>query len=123
MYIDLEAHGGLYTLHSHLNHSCSPNISIRHFDTTKALSRITVVAKTDISLGEELFVTYVDPSMGLNERRRELRAWGFGVCACKRCQEEEKALLEKNVGESDEIPGGDKLPDLEDELRAGFGVV
>src|SRR6267154_1036808 len=46
--IDLEAHGGLYKLHSHMNHSCNPNVSVRHLDQRTALSRITVIAKRDI---------------------------------------------------------------------------
>ena len=62
--IDLEAHGGLYTLHSHMNHSCCPNVSMRHLDQRAALSRITVIARRDIAIGEELAVTYVDPSLG-----------------------------------------------------------
>ncbi|KAH9957510.1 hypothetical protein BC827DRAFT_1270204 [Russula dissimulans] len=56
MSLNLEAHGGLYTLHSHLNHSCDPNISVRHLDQRTALSRITAVAKRDIAVGEELVI-------------------------------------------------------------------
>ena len=52
--IDLEAHGGLYTLHSHMNHNCNPNVSVRHIDQRTALSRITVIAKRDIAVGEDL---------------------------------------------------------------------
>lgn len=120
-HIDLEAHGGLYTLHSHLNHSCIPNVSVRHLDTSKAISRITLLAKSDISIGEELVITYVDPDMGVNERRRELRSWGFGACMCKRCVEEEETLKMKEV--KGEEGGAAVDPDLEDELRAGFGIV
>jgi hypothetical protein len=109
--IDLEAHGGLYTLHSHLNHSCRPNISIRHLDRRTALSRITVVAKRDIAVGEELLVTYVDPSLGVGERRSQLGAWGFGECHCERCVEEEKLV------------DSEATIDLERELKAGLGVM
>ncbi|KAG6336301.1 hypothetical protein ID866_2777 [Astraeus odoratus] len=112
MSLNIEAHGGLYTLHSHLNHSCSPNVSIRHLDQRKALSRITVVAKTEINPGEELLITYTDPSNGLRDRRRKLAEWGFGLCQCKRCVAEEEGL-------SGEPTDSD---DLADHLRASLGL-
>jgi hypothetical protein len=109
--IDLEAHGGLYTFHSHLNHSCNPNMSVRHFDQRTALSRITMVAKRDIAVGEELVITYVDPSLGVRERRSQLGAWGFGQCDCERC-----------VGEDKEEKRGDDDLELAREVTAGLGV-
>jgi hypothetical protein len=109
--IDLEAHGGLYTLHSHLNHNCRPNVSVRHLDQRASLSRIAIVAKRDIAVGEELLVTYVDPSLGVGRRRLQLGAWGFGECVCERCMEEEKEVGETSVD------------DLERELKAGLGVM
>ncbi|KAJ7194762.1 hypothetical protein GGX14DRAFT_678455 [Mycena pura] len=48
MSLNLEAHGGLYTLHAHLNHSYAPNVSVRHIDQRHALSRITLKALADI---------------------------------------------------------------------------
>ncbi|KAI9507928.1 SET domain-containing protein [Russula earlei] len=114
MSLNLEAHGGLYTLHSHLNHSCSPNISVRHLDQRTALSRITIIAKRDIGVGQELLITYVDPSLGVRERRSQLYGWGFGQCKCERCVEEEK-------GASNNQEGQDQ--DLESELKAGLGIV
>ena len=124
--IDLEAHGGLYTLHSHMNHSCSPNVSVRHFDHRTALSRITVVAKRNIAAGEELVVTYVDPSLGVRERRSQLVAWGFGQCECERCVEEEKEGEEKSregEGEGETKEERSNMDDLERELKAGLGVM
>ena len=44
------------------------------------ISRITVIAKCDVAVGEELVVTYVDPSLGVRERRSQLVARGFGRC-------------------------------------------
>jgi len=110
MSLNLEAHGGLYTLHSHLNHSCVPNISVRHLDRRSALSRITSIAKRDIAVGEELVITYVDPSLGVRERRSQLGEWGFGQCGCERC------VVEEHEGEN----GEDDL--LARELTAGLGV-
>lgn len=113
---DLEAHGGLYRLHSHLNHTCTPNISVRHFDQHTALSRITVVARAAIEPGEELLITYVDPRGNYKERRRRLFEWGFGLCQCDRCLTEE--------GEA-RAPGTEsgEAAELADQLRAGLGLV
>jgi hypothetical protein len=117
-WIDLEAHGGIYILHSHLNHSCSPNISVRHFDQRTSLSRITLVAIRDIEVGEELLVTYVNPEGGLKARRDELLNWGFGLCMCERCIEEEK-MGKKETGDIKTV----EMDDLEKELKAGLGVM
>ena len=72
-----------------MNHSCNPNVSVRHPDRHTALSRITVIAKRNIAVGEELVVTHVDPSLGVREWRSQLVAW-FGQCDCERCVEEER---------------------------------
>ncbi|KIO26379.1 hypothetical protein M407DRAFT_24343 [Tulasnella calospora MUT 4182] len=113
MSLNLESHGALYRLHSHLNHSCSPNISVQHpfLDTQPA--KISVVAKRPLARGEELTVTYVNPRNSLKKRRRELKEWGFGECQCERCLEEEK----EREGKED-----DAEDDLEDELRGFLGV-
>lgn len=115
---DLEAHGGLYTLHSHLNHCCAPNVSVRHLDRKTYLSRITVIAKADIEVGQELLVTYVNPQQSLAARRRELSSWAFGICRCSRCIKEEKEEKENPKESAD----NNQFPDLADELRDGLGV-
>ena len=107
--IDMEAHGGLYMLHSHINHSCSPNISVRHIMPTN-IQRITIIARRAIKPGEELLATYVDPSGSVWKRRRELKEWGFGTCTCPRCLEEEKTEPFEETGQ------------LEDEIRGFLGV-
>lgn len=116
MSLNLEAHGGLYRLHSHLNHSCTPNVSIRHLDQRTALSRITVIAKEDFEIGQELLITYTNPKNNLKDRRRRLSEWGFGPCQCERCVAEEKDWKESdgNTLEAD---------DLADQLKAGLGVL
>ncbi|OBZ74371.1 putative protein lysine methyltransferase SET5 [Grifola frondosa] len=116
MSLNLEAHGGLYILHSHINHSCMPNVSVRHLDQRTALSRITVIARQDIAPGEELFITYVNPEQPLDQRRRQLIEWGFGLCKCDRCVAEESETSEATVGKAD-------VDDLEAELKAGLGVM
>ncbi|KAJ1300730.1 hypothetical protein OPQ81_002374 [Rhizoctonia solani] len=135
MNLNLEAHGGLFPLHSHLNHACRPNVSVRHISpdgsTNSVLhspnpSRITVIATSLIPAGAELVVSYVDPSLDLRSRRRELRAWDFGVCRCGRCLDEENTA----AGSATEHPGipannpnvGDgNTKDLEDEIRNFLG--
>jgi len=114
--VDLEAHGGLYRLHSHLNHSCTPNVSIRHLDQRTALSRITVIAKDEIDAGQELLITYVNPGNNLRDRRRRLTEWGFGLCQCERCVEEEKVSKESDMNTQEE-------DELADQLKAGLGVL
>ncbi|OCH92551.1 SET domain-containing protein [Obba rivulosa] len=114
MSLNLEAHGGLYVLHSHLNHACVPNTSVRHLDQRTALARITVIARRDIAPGEELLITYVNPALPLAQRRREIAEWGFGRCACVRCVQEE---------ESGEGGAEAEVDELERELKAGLGVV
>ena len=113
---DLEAHGGLYTLHAHLNHSCNPNVSVRHLDQRNALSRITILAHRPIKVGEELLVTYVNPKLGYKQRQDELSAWGFGKCCCERCIKEAKTVV-------NEDPQAMGMDDLAKELKAGFGVM
>ncbi|KAI0354211.1 SET domain-containing protein [Trametes cingulata] len=121
MSLNLEAHGGLYVLHSHLNHSCAPNVSVRHLDQRTALSRITVLARREIAPGEELFITYVNPELPLEQRRRQLMEWGFGKCVCERCVAEERERKANGGGEG---PGNqDETADLEAELKAGLGVM
>jgi len=132
----MEAHGGVYTLHSHLNHSCDPNISVRHLDQRTSLSRISVLTKRAIKPGEELLITYVNPKLGYKARREELRAWGFGRCRCERCVEEERMALVNsrrkvaNGGEEAEQEREERerrvqeeLDDMVRELKANLGVV
>ncbi len=113
----------MYTLHSHMNHSCSPNVSVRHLDQRTALSRITAIAKRNIAVGEELVVTYVDPSLGVRERRSQLVAWGFGQCDCERCIKEKRDDKSGDVEGDGEIIKQSDMDDLERELKAGLGVM
>ncbi|KIK57606.1 hypothetical protein GYMLUDRAFT_229170 [Collybiopsis luxurians FD-317 M1] len=126
MNLNLEAHGGLYVLHSHLNHSCDPNVSIRHLDQRVVLSRITAIAKRDIAPGEELSITYVNPVLPVRARQQELKGWGFGKCACSRCLDEERNLVdsdEKRDGGAGDQGDGLDMADLEKELKAGLGLM
>eukprot|EP00966_Prymnesium_polylepis_P329757 7385434-Prymnesium_polylepis.2 len=75
--------GGLFKLHSKINHSCTPSTSLVCSFTD---STIDVVAKTAIRAGEELTLGYVDPTLDGSRRRMTLRTcYGF-ECTCKRCK-------------------------------------
>lgn len=60
-------------------------------------TRITAIAKRAIAEGEELCISYVDPTL-LADRRRLLlwRDYCFGPCTCQRC-----------TAESDKAPPAD----------------
>ena len=95
---------------------------MRHLDQRTALARITVLARRAIPRGEELTITYVDPSLPVALRRRRLLEWGFGECECARCVAE----AEQGAGGAEEGAlgdGVDGMEDLEAELKAGLGVV
>lgn len=108
-----------------MNHSCAPNLSVRHLDQRSALARITVLARRAVPRGEELTITYVDPSLPVALRRRRLLEWGFGECECARCVREAGAEAERGAGGEGQgegsVDGG--MADLEAELKAGLGVV
>ncbi|PVF96799.1 hypothetical protein CPB86DRAFT_708398 [Serendipita vermifera] len=126
--LNRESYGGLYFLHSHINHSCRPNAAIRHLDlpgrvTNPSPTRLTVLTLRTIKGGEEVTVSYIDPTLSLKERRRELRQWGIMCCTCERCVEEEKTAGEE---EKEGMEGGEGsgkgVADLEGELRGAFGL-
>ncbi|KAG7450171.1 SET domain-containing protein [Guyanagaster necrorhizus] len=123
MSLNLESHGGLYLLHSHLNHSCDPNLSIRHLQRSSALARITVIAKRAILPGEELIITYVDPSLDIAQRRQALGEWGFGNCTCSRCNREAATVEDESQGqEKRRHESSLDMKDLERELKEGLGL-
>ncbi|WWC67212.1 uncharacterized protein I206_101119 [Kwoniella pini CBS 10737] len=108
--LNQESSGGLYILHSHLNHSCDPNLQVRNLPknwiapnelpaelpppmTTqnRGTNRISIIVKKEIiHKGEELTISYVDQRLSRNERRIKLREqYGFW-CFCQRCIKEKK---------------------------------
>ena len=81
----------LYSLHSKMNHSCTPNavvVSGSFID-----SAIEVVALADIRRGEEVCFSYTDPRLSKVQRRRKLQTNHFFLCVCKAC-----------LGNNDEAP-------------------
>ncbi|WRT63316.1 uncharacterized protein IL334_000221 [Kwoniella shivajii] len=106
--LNQESSGGLYALHSHLNHSCDPNVQVRNLPkgwtppTTlpaelpppmtaqnRGTNKLTIIAKKTIHPGDELLVSYVDQRLDYSERRERLREqYGF-YCHCTRCKKEQ----------------------------------
>ena len=79
-----------------------------------------MLARRDITPGEELTITYVNPELPLEQRRRQLLEWGFGKCMCERCVKEER---ERKVEGGDGEVNVEEKADLEAELKAGLGVM
>ncbi|KDQ08958.1 hypothetical protein BOTBODRAFT_47915 [Botryobasidium botryosum FD-172 SS1] len=115
MSLNLESFGGAYALHSHLNHSCAPNTSVRHLDPT-ITPRISIVARRAIEPGEELVIAYVDPALGVKARNRALAEWGFGQCQCTKCVKERAAGGDDDGAESADVQADDLATELRDYL-------
>ncbi|SCU78911.1 LADA_0A08504g1_1 [Lachancea dasiensis] len=85
--------GQIFTMYSHLNHKCEPNVRYEFEGKTG----LRLFARKDIKKGEELFTTYVNPLHGVTLRRRELLVnYGF-LCRCSRCQKELKSRQEAHT--------------------------
>lgn len=143
--INMEKFGGLYSVHSFLNHSCSPNIQIRHVPERGILAsmKVAALALRPIKQDEELVISYIDPSTGLGRRQLLLyRDYCFGPCTCDKCKAElgemgleydytkhgvkgfldsvaKKTGSDTTQAEKKSEPGADAS--LEEELRASLG--
>ena len=73
-------------------------------------------ASPDPNLGEELFISYVDPALPVSGRQHKLREWSFR-CGCERCKEEELVAAGDEAEEAVGAP-----TDLEMELKTGLGL-
>lgn len=71
---------GFYALQSCLNHSCCPSATAEGESSGCA----SILALQEISVGEEVAISYIDEEMGLRERREALRDYGF-KCSCAKC--------------------------------------
>lgn len=78
---------------SRLNHSCRPNVHVAENNN----GFITVQAIRPIKAGEELLYSYIFGAGKLrDERRAELRKWGF-ECACVACDGEDDEPRRKRM--------------------------
>ncbi|CAG8484523.1 17759_t:CDS:2, partial [Dentiscutata erythropus] len=72
---------GIYPNASLLNHSCRPNCVVI-FENSKLMVRCIEPINND----QELVINYVDLSLPVEERRKELRKQYFFLCNCESCE-------------------------------------
>ncbi|CAG8575051.1 9916_t:CDS:2, partial [Dentiscutata heterogama] len=72
---------GIYPNASLLNHSCHPNCVVI-FENSKLMVRCIEPINND----QELVINYVDLSLPVEERRKELRKQYFFSCNCESCE-------------------------------------
>jgi hypothetical protein len=77
--------GGMYLVHSHINHNCYPNVSI-DYPQRNSQYKITVRAIRDIKKDEQLFETYVNPRWNKETRQTYLDKSYLFTCKCERCE-------------------------------------
>ena len=75
---------GFYALQSCINHSCDPNAHAMKRDEEDVDGAAVILAKQDIAPGQEVTISYIDESMGYDDRQRALQDYGF-QCRCPRC--------------------------------------
>ena len=91
---------GLFPLQATLNHSCEPNVSLlKATGDEESDGRIVARTTRDVAAGDELCNPYVDVTLPLRRRRRELREYGF-ECDCARCVRELAAANEKKAAKA-----------------------
>ena len=106
--------GAVYRTLSRFNHSCAPNCtwSFVHESESKpgggAVS-VNVRAIKPVKEGDELTISYVDPTVGRAERREQLWAKYRFECACPLCASPRDANRQ--------------LPGVDPYLEAAFGAV
>ncbi|OAV89141.1 hypothetical protein PTTG_07843 [Puccinia triticina 1-1 BBBD Race 1] len=98
--LNREADHGLYLLHARFNHSCDPNaVVLKHPGSEdihkSAPSTIYVMARKDIAKDEEITLSYVNPELSLDARRRKLFEDYLFSCFCSRCRKELEAEEER----------------------------
>ncbi|KAF8856774.1 SET domain-containing protein [Acephala macrosclerotiorum] len=84
------------------NHSCSPN-AVVVFDGRTVSFR----ALNEIKQGEEIFISYLDPTSTRDKRRRELQYRYFFECNCEKCSKDEntyQTYLRVRAGEDSQVP-------------------
>ena len=95
--LNMEDDGGIYLIHSSINHNCNPSAKVkrvasytspRQYGPDARPSRIFIFADRDMTPGEEITVTYVDPTQTVSSRRTILQAEYLFQCHCAKCDEE-----------------------------------
>lgn len=100
---------GLYLTQSKINHSCNPNAEIRFPYSNNVLQ---VVALREISMGEEICISYLDEcqlNRSRHSRQKYLQENYLFLCECEKCQAE----IDQPDATSDE--GEDSEMDTDDD--------
>ena len=78
-----------------LNHSCVPNCQLKTVDAPASTDSagggglcLAVVARRQISAGEELCHAYIDRGLSREQRRQTLLSKYCFACECERCRAE-----------------------------------
>ncbi|KAJ2815004.1 hypothetical protein IWW50_006958, partial [Coemansia erecta] len=95
----------LYLVSSHISHACDPNVEITFPDHT---DRAAVRALRAIAEGEELRISYVDPTLGVEARKQKLQSLYRISCTCDKCEAE--SSLARADGDGDN--GGSAVPEV-----------
>ena len=66
---------------SFANHSCTPNSTVM-FDGRRMILR----ALDTIKAGDQIFISYIDPTQTRSERRAQLQGQYFFTCHCDKCE-------------------------------------
>lgn len=100
---------GLFPMQATLNHSCEPNVTLlKEEGPEERDGRVVARLTRDVAAGEELCNAYVDISLPVRRRRRELREYGF-ECDCPRCERELAAANEKKAAKASKADGKRRL--------------
>lgn len=68
------------------NHSCMPNAAAKYIFSEAQPVTMEVIALSDIEMGEEICITYLDPAL-LQTRKQVFEViYGF-LCSCQSCQQ------------------------------------
>lgn len=86
---------GIFPLAARINHSCSPNASQAW---NSRINSLTVHAIRDISIGEEITISYVSSTLDRHQRQSALKGYGF-VCGCPACDDSTAAPPCENVSQ------------------------
>ncbi|KAL0961154.1 hypothetical protein HGRIS_006126 [Hohenbuehelia grisea] len=79
------AHGVFPLASRTFNHSCAPNAAAKYILNASHVVVMEVVALRDITLGEEVCLTYLDPALMQSRHQMLEITYGFR-CRCQSCQ-------------------------------------
>lgn len=87
---------GFFAVQSCMNSDCDPNVAPVK-DDEDVDGKCVLVAKRNISAGEELTMCYVDENADVKTRRAELADYGF-TCRCAKCERQDAGLGQPRRG-------------------------